>query len=446
MIENAVIEKASPPPLDGSLMPAPQRRYFDNAATSFPKPPAVAQAVYQQVSGSGGSAGRGAYREALENGRIFEQCRAAVRRLFGLAPDDGVIFGLNCTDALNLAIKGLTLPGAHVVTSTLDHNSVLRPLTALAERAGVTWDAVAPHPATMLLDPAAVEAAIRPDTALVVINHASNVTGALQPAAEIAAACRRRGVAFLLDAAQSAGHVPIDLSQIAADVLACPGHKGLLGPLGTGVLAFRRPIAARMRTLREGGTGSASEHPAQPEALPDKYEPGSQNAVGVAGLLAALQWIQQRSIAALRAHEQALCARFVARLAELPQVEWFGPRDPDCRVGVFSFRVAGFEPAELAAVLEEQFGILARSGLHCAPLAHRSLGTYGTGGLTRVSFGAFTTLDDVDYLADALASLSAAEGSAGPAASACPAAALPGATAARPVSIAESCSPAAGSS
>lgn len=385
-----------------------RRRYLDNAATSFPKPPAVAQAVFDHVAHSGGSAGRGAYREAIESGRIFDQCRTAIRKLFNMRPDDGVVFGLNCTDALNLAIKGLVPPGAHVVTTAMDHNSVLRPLSALTQRSGVRWDAVTPASPSTRLAPAEIERAIRPDTALVVINHASNVTGALQPILEIAAICRARGVTFLLDAAQSAGHVPIDFAKTPIDVLACPGHKGLLGPLGTGVLAFRKGIESRMMTLREGGTGSASESPTQPELLPDKYEPGSQNAVGVCGLLAAVQWILDRGMTAIRSHELELCERFMARLIASPAIEWFGPRSAAERLGVFSFRVSELEPAELSAILEEQFGILTRSGLHCAPLAHRTLGTDSTGGLTRASIGHFTTPDDVDCLADALEQIAAA--------------------------------------
>ncbi|MBK8914937.1 MAG: aminotransferase class V-fold PLP-dependent enzyme [Phycisphaerales bacterium] len=384
------------------------RLYLDNAATSFPKPPAVATAVHEHVAHSGGSAGRGAYREAIESGRLFDRCRAAVRTLLGLHPDDGVIFTLNCTDALNLAIKGLTPPGAHVVTSAMDHNSVLRPLAALAQRSGVRFDAVLPDTKSTRLDPRAVADALRPETALVVLSHASNVTGALQPIREIAAACRGRGVPLLLDAAQTAGHVPIDFDELGIDLLACPGHKGLMGPLGTGVLAFRREFGPRIHTLREGGTGSSSELATQPETLPDKFEPGSQNAVGVAGLLAALEWILARSAASLRAHEMELCEEFVERVAGLAGVRLFGPTAAAQRVGVFSFAVEGFEAAETAALLESRFEILTRAGLHCAPLAHRVLATDGTGGLTRASFGAFTTIEDVNRLADALASLAGA--------------------------------------
>lgn len=387
-------------------MPPLSRLYMDNAATSFPKPPAVAQAVFEHLAHSGGSAGRGAYREAIESGRLFDRCRAALRSLFGLRANDGVAFALNCTDALNLAIKGLVPTGGHVVTSAMDHNSVLRPLSALAERSGVRWDAIIPNAETTRLDPRAIADAICPDTALVVLSHASNVTGALQPIREIAAACRAQRVPLLLDAAQTAGHVPIDFDELGIDLLACPGHKGLMGPLGTGVLAFRQEFAARIRTLREGGTGSSSELPNQPESLPDKFEPGSQNAVGVAGFLAALEWILERGVAAIRAHEMELSAAFVERVSGIDGFRLYGPIEADRRVGVFSFSVDGLEPSEVAALLESRFEILTRAGLHCAPLAHRAMGTVANGGLTRASFGAFTTVAEVDRLADALAALS----------------------------------------
>ncbi len=400
---------------------APRRRYFDNAATSWPKPPGVADALRDYLLTNGSSAGRGAYREAVESGRMLQQCRDAVRRVFGAKPADHVIFGLNGTDALNTALKAVLRPGDHVVTSAMDHNSVLRPLSAVRERLGVTWDAVKPESSTTILDPAAVEAAITPRTTLVCISHASNVTGAIQPIEEIARRCAARGVLFLLDAAQSAGHVPIDMGRTPIDLLACPGHKGLLGPPGTGVLVVRAGVEQRMQSVREGGTGSASEKPVQPDALPDRFESGCHNACGIAGLLVALQWILEMGVDRLRAHEIALCERLMPRLDALarhdtrsrheaagptpggdPAFQYYGPTTAVRRVGVFSVRVAGLEPAELSAVLEEKFGLLTRSGLHCAPLAHHTLATTDAGGATRFSLGPFTTEEDVDAAAEAL--------------------------------------------
>jgi len=383
----------------------PSRRYFDNAATSFPKPPAVYEAVRDYLENIGASAGRGAYREALESGRVLDDCRAALRTLFHASADDQVIFTLNGTDALNLALKGLVRPGEHVVTTCLDHNSVLRPLSAMQEQCGVPWTAVAVNRRTTRLEPKDVERALREDTALVVINHASNVTGVLQPIEDVAAVCRTRGVPLLVDAAQSAGHVPIDLSAVRIDMLACPGHKGLLGPLGTGVLVLTPEMAETLRTVREGGTGSQSEHPVQPTFSPDKFEAGSHNGPGIGGLLAAVRWIFARGMARLRAAEEELCGELIERLNRIDGLRWYGPRDVRQRVGVFSIRLHGVDPAELAALLEERFGILTRSGLHCAPLAHQTIGTYANGGTTRLSLGPFLEADDIEVVSEALAEI-----------------------------------------
>lgn len=383
---------------------APQRRYFDNAATSFPKPPGVAAAMSEFVEQSCGSAGRGAYREALAAGQLLERLRAKLRDFFHAAEQDHVVFTFNGTDALNLAIKSLVNPGAHVVTTQLDHNSVLRPLSALHRRRGIEWTAVEPDAGTTIVDPQDVVDELHANTSLVVMTHASNVTGALQPIAAIGEICRARGITFLVDAAQTAGHVPIDFSALPIDLLATPGHKGLLGPLGTGVLLVRGGMEKLMVSWREGGTGSGSESPSQPDWAPDKFESGSHNLPGLAGLAAALDWLASRGLARLRAHEETLTRSMVERLTAIDRLQLFGARDPSARVGVFSVRVSGFAPEELSAALE-QFGILTRAGLHCAPLAHRAIGTDLTGGTTRLSLGSFTTLEDVETACAALARL-----------------------------------------
>lgn len=378
-----------------------QRIYLDNAATSFPKPPGVAEAVSAAVAG-GASAGRGAYREAVEAGQMLHRIRDLVRKLLGARPADHVVFAFNGSDALNLALKALLRSGDHVVTTCMEHNSVLRPLSALQSQRGISWTAVDADPQSSLVAPAAVENAITAQTALVVVNHASNVTGAVQDVAAIGEVCRRRELLLVVDAAQSAGHLPLDFARTPIDVLAAPGHKGLLGPLGTGVLLIRAGLESRLASVREGGTGSASELPVQPEALPDKLEAGSHNVVGLAGLRVALEWLLERTVAAIRAHELDLSRRLTERLDAIAGVTWYGPRKVAERTGVVSFRIQGFEPGELSNILEEQFGVLTRSGLHCAPLAHRAIGTYAEGGTTRASFGPFTVAADVDLLADAL--------------------------------------------
>lgn len=378
------------------------RRYFDNAATSYPKPPGVVDAMRDYMESVGASAGRGAYREAVESERVLESARAAIRRLFECRPEDHVVFTLNGTDALNIALKSLVRTGDHVVTTCMDHNSVLRPLSALQQQRGVEWTPVRPDPRTTRLEVDDVAKAIRDNTRLVALNHASNVTGVLQPLDDIAALCRERGVLLLVDGAQSAGHMPISFSRTPIDLLACPGHKGLLGPLGTGVLIVRAAVEEQMQTVREGGTGSLSEQPTQPAHMPDKFEAGSHNAVGVAGLLAAVRWILDKGLEKLRAHEIALCQRMIHGLETGEGLRWFGPRQADQRVGVFSVRIEGLEPAELSAILEERSGILTRSGLHCAPLAHRTIGTFDAGGTTRLSVGPFLGEEDVDAATAAL--------------------------------------------
>jgi len=386
---------------------ADERLYFDNAATSFPKPPGVADAVRDYMLRVGASAGRGAYAEARASLELLDETRAAIRRLFGCRAQDHVVFTLNGTDALNIGIKSLVRPGAHVVTTCMDHNSVLRPLAAL-QRQSVTWTVVDVDRATTRLDVADVARALTPRTALVAVNHASNVTGALQPLGDIAAVCRAHGVPLLVDAAQSGGHVPIAFDSLGLDMLACPGHKGLLGPLGTGVLLIRAELESRLQTVREGGTGSQSERPVQPETMPDKFEAGSHNAPGLAGLLSAVRWIERRGVAAMRQHELELIAVMQAELERIPGLAWYGPRAREQRVGVFSVRCEGWAPNELSAALDGSCGVLTRSGLHCAPLAHEAIGTHRAGGTTRLSLGPFLCTQDVQDACEGLRAIVAA--------------------------------------
>ncbi len=386
-----------------------ERLYADNAATSFPKPPAVFDAMRAYAEELGASAGRGAYHEAVETGEVLSACRRRLARLIRAESPEHVVFTHNCSAALNQAIKGLLRPGDHVVATTMEHNSVLRPLNALAAAGVIGVDYVKADPATACVRLEDVLSAITPRTRLVAVVHASNVTGTLQPIERIGAELRRRGVTFLVDAAQSAGHVPIDVQCMQIDLLAVPGHKGLMGPLGTGALYIRPGLEATLSPLIEGGTGSISEQATQPEFMPDKFESGSHNAIGIAGLNAALAWLEDHTIEACRAHDIALSQAFTEGCRVIDGLTVYGSMDPETRVVVFSVRLAGYAPDELSALLEGEFGILTRSGIHCAPLAHRTIGTDADGGTTRLSFGAYNTIADVDRCIDALARLATAE-------------------------------------
>jgi cysteine desulfurase / selenocysteine lyase len=389
----------------------PRRLYIDNAATSFPKPPGVTEAMVRYATDLGASAGRGAYAEAVETGRLINECRQRINALFNGQDANHVVFTLNCSDALNLAIKGLIDPAkrGHAICTAIDHNSILRPLNALRDAGLLDEVTVVPvDPRTGLVDVDDVRKAIRRDTKLIAITHASNVTGTVQPLRAIGKLAREHAVPFVVDAAQSAGHVPIDVQADCVDLLAAPGHKALMGPLGTGFLYLRPGMERIVRPLREGGTGSASEHPVQPTFMPDKYEPGSHNAIGIAGLSEGVRWVAEQTVERLHAQEMDLVRTFLDGVSNLEGLTYFGPQGVRDRIGVFSVRIDGLEPVELAKLLEDDFGILTRPGLHCAPHIHETLGTAPRGGTTRLSFGPFLSKQDVKFASDALAQIALA--------------------------------------
>jgi len=384
-----------------------QRVYLDNSATSFPKPEAVTEAMVRFARQCGASAGRGAYAEAKACERMISACRARVARLINAESPERIVFAMNCSEALSVVIRGLlnsTPPGSHAVATAMEHNSVLRPLNALREQRGLVPEFIPCDGRTGLVDPDDIRRAIRPETKLIACVHVSNVTGTMQPIAEVVRIARRHGVPCLIDAAQSAGHVEIDVRALGADFVAFPGHKGLLGPLGTGVLYIRAGAEDRLPTMKEGGTGTISEQPVQPSSMPDKYEIGSHNAVGLAGLSEGVAWVLDRGVAKLRADDEALCGLFLSRTAGVEGLTVYGPRDVALRAGVFSVNVEGLAPETLAAALEADFGICTRPGVHCAPLAHQTLGTHPAG-TCRLSFGPFTTAEHVALAADALAQI-----------------------------------------
>lgn len=383
------------------------RIYLDNAATSWPKPPAVYEAVDRYLRNVGVAAGRGAYREAIEVERLVLDTRRRIALLAGLADPRRVIFTLNGTDSLNLALHGLLRPGDHVITSVAEHNSTLRPLRFLESRQGLDVTRV-PCDAAGLVDVDAYRRAIRPNTRLLTLIHASNVTGAIQPIAEVARLAKDHGKLFLVDAAQSLGHLPIDIAETPIDLLAAPGHKGLLGPLGTGVLIVANQVELQLEPVRQGGTGTHSESDVQPESLPDRYESGNVNVPGIVGLGCGVQYLLERGLKTLRRHETDLTNHLLNALATIPKATVYGPRDAAQRLGVVSFNLAGYDPQEVAALLDASHAIQARSGLHCAPLMHASLGTTALGGTVRLSVGPFTTRDEMDVAIRAIEEIAAA--------------------------------------
>lgn len=379
------------------------RIYLDNAATSWPKPEAVYQAVQSYLRDNGAPAGRSTYVEALQAQQIVDQTRHRVRELFGAPNDSQIVFTFNGTDALNLCIHGVLRPGDHVVTSSVEHNSVLRPLMAWRQRFGVDVSYVpADEHGVVAADD--VAACLRPKTRLVVLTHASNVTGALQPIDEIGAVVRANHSLFLVDAAQTAGHVPIDLCTLPVDMLATSGHKGLLGPLGTGLVCFAPGVASQVHTTRHGGTGTDSFSDEQPTVGPQKFESGNLNVAGLAGLLAGIEYLLARG-PHIRAHEAQLTRALLEMLGQERGVTIYGPPADGARVGVVSFNAEDCDPHDVVSLLDATDRIQLRAGLHCAPRIHQSLGTSPRGGTVRASLGPWNTEMHIERLATSLATL-----------------------------------------
>lgn len=374
--------------------------YLDNAATSFPKPETVYEAVMATMREIGASPGRGGYDRSLEASRLLMAAREAVAGLVNAPDTERVVFTHNATAALNQAVRGALVPGDHVVTSTMEHNSLLRPLRQMAAE-GVRLTVV-PADSQGLIDPGQVRRALCRETRMIALAHVSNVTGGIQPVAEVAGIAREAGCLLLVDAAQSAGVLPLDMQAMGIDLLAAPGHKGIMGPQGTGFLALSSRVA--LRPLLAGGTGTSSDQDLQPESYPEGFEAGTHNLPGIAGLAAAVGFLHQVGSAAIGRHEHALAEAARARLAHLPGLRLYGPGEPDRRTGLISLAVAGRDPAELAFLLDREYGIAVRAGLHCAPHAHRTIGSYPMGTL-RVSPGWFTTMQDMDTFCEALTAI-----------------------------------------
>lgn len=378
--------------------------YLDHAATSFPKPPTVGARMREYVDQVGANLNRGSYAAAQQTGLVTLRLRERLCELFNFPWMTHVVLTPGNTWGLNLLLRGLLRPGDHCLVSAVEHNAVMRPLTQLA-RNGVTFDRI-PCDSTGRLLVDWVEPLLRYNTRLVLLTHASNVTGAVHDVQAVGRICRIYGVPLALDAAQTAGHLPVDFAALGLSALSVPGHKGLLGPQGIGALLLRPDLAEMLVPTVSGGTGSVSDSEQVPEYLPDRFEPGTPNLPGIFGWEAALAYLQKTTVQAVHAHDRTLSQHLLDGLRAAPGVVMYGPDTVDNRVGVFSLDFPGKDNAEVAAALEERFGILSRCGLHCAPNAHRTIGTFPCG-TVRLSLGWYTTAREIDRAIEAVGKISA---------------------------------------
>ena len=372
--------------------------YIDNAATSFPKPEGVYRAMDEFARNFAGNPGRSGHRMAVESEKRVQGCREAVARLLNAESPDQVVLTLNATDGLNIAQKGVLKPGDHVITSTLEHNSINRPLAKMAKDGLITYDKAEPAPDGHV-PTENIEKLIRKNTRLLAITHCSNVLGVLNPVDEYCRIARKRGILTLLDVSQSVGVVPIDVQKLGADMVAFPGHKNLFGPMGTGALYVRRGLDVRV--FREGGTGHKADQEFQPEEMPFRLEGGTPNAHGYAGLLAGIEFVEKEGIGKIGDHERALALRFADAIRSNAKVTLYSCKSPDRQLGPVSLLIRGLEPAEVGRIMDEKYGIACRPGLHCAPGTHRFLGTLPKG-TVRFSFGYFNTDAHVDAAVNAV--------------------------------------------
>lgn len=372
--------------------------YLDHAATSWPKPPAVLEAVQHALLHESANPGRGSHRMAVQASRTLLKARQQLARLLDVRNPVDIAFTANTTVALNMAIFGYVRPGDHVIATMTEHNSVWRPLEALKRSTGIQVTYI-PVDAYGQLDLHEVEQAFTAQTRLLICNHSSNLLGSILPAAELAQLAHRHGARILLDIAQSAGHIPVKLQEWEIDMAAFPGHKGLLGPQGTGGLYIAPELD--LSPWLYGGTGSQSEEADQPSVRPDRYEPGTPNTPGIAGLAAGVQYVLDQGVESIAAHEQQLVARLWDGLSGIEGLRVLGPTAGEPRTGIVSFVMEQQDPAQIAFQLDRQYGIAVRAGMHCTPLAHRMAGTVATGAV-RASVGYGTNEQHVDQLLEAV--------------------------------------------
>lgn len=371
--------------------------YFDNAATSYPKPKKVMEGALRAMQDFGANPGRSGHQLALKASREIFEARELVAGFFNISDPKQVIFTSNGTESLNMGIKGVLEKGDHVITTSMEHNSVLRPIKAL-EKEGVDHTIIeCRKDGSLPMDQ--VEKSIQSNTKLIVLTHSSNLTGTLMPIEAVGEIAKARGILFLVDAAQTAGLYPIDVQKMHIDLLAAPGHKSLLGPQGTGILYIRENLF--LKTLKEGGTGSKSHDPFQPEILPDRYESGTPNTPGIVGLKEGISYILEKGRDKLLQHEESLTKYFLEEMEKLDFIEVYGPKDCKKQSPVVALNFRSMDSSEIAYILDSMFDIAVRPGVHCAPLAHKTIGTVEQGAV-RFSFGYQTTLEDVKKAVEAI--------------------------------------------
>lgn len=375
--------------------------YLDNAATSFPKPKEVADAVYDFMINNGTSSGRGSYKKAMQSDYIVYECRKLIGNLFNFDDPKKVVFTSNVTDSLNIAIRGILKENDHVITSSLEHNAVWRCLKTLEKDINIKIDTVECSK-DGITNPEDIKKYIRKDTALIVFTQASNVLGTIQPIKEIGKIARENNIVFLVDAAQSAGAMKIDIKEDNIDILAFTGHKSLLAPMGTGGLIINTDID--IKPLKAGGTGGDSAYDYQPDYYPNHLETGTSNVSGIAGLRAAIKFLNREGIDNIHNKEKELTKYALQRLETVKDIEIYGPKDCEKILSVISFNIKNKRPEDISTILDQKYDIMLRAGLHCAPTAHSVINTKDRGSL-RIGIGYFNTKDDIDKLVEALNNL-----------------------------------------
>lgn len=377
--------------------------YLDNAATTYPKPEKVYSSILNYMKNVGASPGRGGYENALTGDRMVYKCRQSLINLFNFNKIENVVFTSNITASLNILIKSIVKDGWHVITSSMDHNSVIRPLVSLEKSNKIELD-ILNCSEEGLINIEDFKNAIKDSTKLVVLSHASNIVGTIQPLEAIGKICKEKGIYFIIDSAQTAGVLPLNFQNLNCNALAFTGHKSLLGPQGIGGFIIDDELNNIATNFIEGGTGSLSESTLQPDFLPDKFESGTMNTPGIAGLLAGIEYINEEGLNAIKEREEYLSKEFINGLLNIDSVKVYGPLDASLRTATISINSSKIDNSELGFLLDSEFGIMVRTGLHCAPLAHKTIGSFPQGTL-RFSFGAFNDIKDINYALYALNSI-----------------------------------------